>query len=300
MARLASLLLLALCCVLPWPASANNDVIPRLYTNVPVGLNFLGVSFTRSEGNVAVDPALALDVDATLDTYAVTYSRSFAAFGQSALFTAVLPYADLTLTGIVGGAQVTASGDGMPDPHLRLAMNLAGAPALAPAEMAGYRQKTIIGFSIDVTVPVGDYDDTRRVNFGSNRWTVAPEIGVGRRLGRFSVEGSLSAILFSPNHDYLVSSTLEQEPIGVARANLIYHFQRPGTWLGVSALYLKGGETSIDGVKRADLQSNSRVGIALSVPFARRHNVLLRYSNGVTTRIGADFDNYQVQYTLRF
>jgi hypothetical protein len=114
------------------------------------------------------------------------------------------------------------------------------------------------------------------------------------------VEGSLSAILFSPNHDYLVSSTLEQEPIGVARANLIYHFQRPGTWLGVSALYLKGGETSIDGVKRADLQSNSRVGIALSVPFARRHNVLLRYSNGVTTRIGADFDNYQVQYTLRF
>lgn len=281
------------------PALAN-DVLPRLFANVPVDTSYLGVSYTLSEGNVAVDPSLALDVEATMYTLMVTYSHAFAAFGQSALFTAALPAADLTLSGIVGGASVTASDRELVDPRLKFTYNLAGAPALTLQEFGSYRQKTIIGFDLEVSLPLGDYDETRRVNFGSNRWTFAPQLGFSHRFRRISVEGSLTGIFFTDNDEYLVNRSLEQAPIGMVRTNLLYHFRRPGTWLGVSALYLKGGETSVDGVKRADLQSTSRLGAALSVPFARRHNLLFKYSSGVTTRIGADFDNYQVQYTLRF
>jgi hypothetical protein len=277
-----------------------NDVLPRLFNNVPIDVNLVSFSYVRSQGNVSVDPSLALDVEATLDTFSVSYTRTFALFGQSAGFTVGVPYADLELTGIVQGEQVTARGDEFPDPKFRLAMNLAGAPALTLEEMAGYRQKTIIGFNLEVTPPLGDYDETRRVNFGSNRWTVAPELGFSHRFQRFSLEGAAAVVFFSDNTDYLVDSTLKQKPIGIVRANLIYNLRRPGTWLGLSALYLKGGETTVDGQDREDLQANSRVGLALSWPFLRSHNLLFKISSGVTTRIGADFDNYQLVYTYRF
>jgi len=277
-----------------------NDVQPRLFTNIPVGLNFISLGYTRSEGNVSVDPSLALDVEAKLDTYLVSYSRSFGLFGQSALFTAALPYADLTLTGVVQGERVTASGNERPDPSFILAVNLRGAPALSLQEFAGYRQKTIVGFNIAVTPPWGDYDETRRINFGSNRWTVSPELGFSRRVGRFALEGAGSLTFFSDNTEYLVDNTLKQETIAMVRANLIYYFRRPGTWIGVSGLYLNGGQTEINGGHRDDLQINSRLGGTLSVPFGRRHNVLFKYSAGVTTRIGANFNNYQMIYTYRF
>jgi len=286
--------------LLPLLAWADNDVLPRMFTNVPVNTNFLSVGYTRSRGNVSVDPSVASDVKAELDTYTLSYARSFAAFGQSALITVALPYADLKLTGIVGGAEVTRQDAAMPDPRVRLAFNLSGAPALPAAKFGGYRQHTIVGFNIEVTPPLGDYDKTRRVNFGANRWSVAPQIGFGHRFNRLTVEGALTAIFFSDNDEYLVDNTLKQDPIGVMRMNVIYDFARPGTWLGVGALYLAGGETTINGENQANLQTSSRAGVAFSWPFARRHNLLFKYSRGVTTRIGANFDNYQVQYTLRF
>jgi hypothetical protein len=290
---------LALCGLFTSAASAN-DVLPRLLTNVPVDLNWLSFGYTLSEGNVSVDPSLALDAEATLHTYLMSYSRSFAAFGQSAVFTAAVPYADLTLSGIFQGEFVTAQDDRFADPRFRLAFNLSGAPALKMEEFAGYRQKTIIGFDVEVSAPLGHYDETRRINFGANRWSVVPELGIAHRFKRFTVEAAATVAFFSDNDEYLVDQTLKQEPIAAIRGNLIYHFRRPGTWLGFSTLYLRGGKTTIDGEDRGDLQSTSRAGVSLSVPFARRHNLLLKYSRGVTTRIGADFDNYGINYTYRF
>lgn len=292
-------IVLLLCMSVHGEAHAGNDVLPRLLSNFPINQNVVSFSYTYSEGNVSVDPSLALDVEAELHTAAVTYSRSFAAFGQSATFTAVLPYSDLTLAGMVQGRMVTASDRQMPDPSFRLAMNLAGAPALALKEFAGYRQKTVVGLAFEVTPPLGHYDDSRAVNFGANRWGLLSELGVSHRLKRLTLEMAVAGVVFTDNDEYLGSQTLEQDPIGAVRANLIYHFRRPGTWIGLNTMYLRGGETSIDGEDRGDLQSNSRAGVSLAVPFGRRHNLLFKFSSGVTTRIGADFDNYQLIYSVR-
>ena len=300
MRRIHGLLLTLILVSLPPDGMASNDGLPRLLTNVPVNVNYLSLSYTRSEGNVSVDPSLALDVEAQLDSYVMSYTRSFAAFGQSATFTALLPFSDLSLTGVVHGEAASASDAQVPDPGFRLAVNLSGAPALKLNEIAGYRQKTIIGFNLKVTAPLGHYDESRRINFGANRWSVSPELGIARRFKRITLEGAMAAVFFSDNDEYLGNQTLKQEPIGMVRANLLYHFRRPGTWVGISSLYLRGGETTIAGDQREDLQSNSRIGVALSMPFAGRHNLLFKYSRGVTTRIGADFDNYNISYTLMF
>jgi hypothetical protein len=278
-----------------------NDIQPRLFTNAPVGTNFASLAYTRSEGNVAVDANVATDVEATLDTFVASYSHAFGLFGKSATFTAAVPYVDATVSGFVGGVATTVSDRNVGDPRFRLAVNLAGAPALTPAEFASYRQRAIVGFNLEITPPLGDYDETRAVNFGSNRWTITPELGVSRRFERFTLEGALSASLFSTNDEFLVDRTLKQDPILYARSNLLYHFARwPGAWIGVGGLYLWGGETSLDGTHRDDLQKRSRIGGAVHVPVGLRHGLQFAYSTGVTTRIGADFDNYKVAYSYRF
>ena len=45
------------------------------------------------------------------------------------------------------------------------------------AEMRQWRQKTLLGVSLKVVPPTGQYDPTKLVNLGSNRWTFKPELG---------------------------------------------------------------------------------------------------------------------------
>jgi hypothetical protein len=45
-----------------------------------------------------------------------------------------------------------------------------GAPALTLKEFAGYTQDLIVGASLQVSVPLGQYDESRVVNIGTNRW----------------------------------------------------------------------------------------------------------------------------------
>ena len=291
----ASLLLIALA-----GSAAANDVQPRLFTNIPVGMNFVSVSYTRSEGNVSVNPNLAVDVQAQLDTLAVGYAHSFGIYGKSALFTAILPAADLGLTGLVLGERASFNGSGMTDPIVNLAINLYGAPALERSAFGEYRQRTIVGFNLEVSPPWGAYNEDKLINFGANRWTITPELGLSHRIGRFSLEGAGAFSWFSDNEKYFGGRLLEQDLVLIVRGNVLYHFDRPGTWIGVGGLYVGGGETRVDGVKEGDVQKPTWLGAAISLPFGRRHNLLFKYSAGVTTRIGADFDNYNVVYTYQF
>ena len=70
--------------------------------------------------------------------------------------------------------------------------------------------------------------------------------------------------------------------------------------MALNATYYEGGRTTVDGVPSPNRQSNSRVGLTLSMPLGRRQSVRFNWSEGVTTRIGSDFTNYGLawQYTL--
>ena len=51
----------ALLAAWPFGGALAQDLEPRLYTNVPVGMNFLGAGYGYSEGNVLFDPAVAFE-----------------------------------------------------------------------------------------------------------------------------------------------------------------------------------------------------------------------------------------------
>ena len=76
------------------------------------------------------------------------------------------------------GEPVSREVTGAADPLLRMSVILHGAPAMTPAEFRDYRPGLVIGASVQVSAPLGQYDETRLLNIGTNRWSVKPGIAV--------------------------------------------------------------------------------------------------------------------------
>ena len=65
------------------------------------------------------------------------------------------------------GQQIYRSG--MADSIFRLSVNLFGGPAMRPKDFVKWKQKNILGASVEVVVPTGQYYSSHLINPGSNR-----------------------------------------------------------------------------------------------------------------------------------
>ena len=184
---------------------------------------------------------------------------------------------------------------GLADPRLRFAMNLYGAPAMTPKEFASYQQQTIVGVSLTVAPPLGQYDPAKLINLGTNRWSFKPEIGFSRHYGKWVIEAMAGVWLFTDNTDFVGGRTREQDPIVATQFHVTYRFTR-SMWLAADANYFTGGRTTIGGKQSLDLQRNSRVGATFSRAFNRGQAIRMSVSRGAYTTIGADFTSIAVGY----
>ena len=117
----------------------------------------------------------------------------------------------------------------MGDIKVRLTYNLLGAPSLSFKEFASYQQDTIIGMSIQASIPTGQYDASRLVNIGTNRWSLKPAIGISKRISDYTFEFAADAELYTPNNDFYGDISRKQEPIYSAQVHALYTFRR-GMW----------------------------------------------------------------------
>ena len=276
-----------------------QDLEPRAFSPVPVSVNFAGVGYGYSYGNVLLDPSIPLE-DGTGKVHSLlgAYVRTFSFFGMSAKADAVVPFAFGDWEGRLAGQDTTRSATGFGDPAVRLSVNFIGAPALEIPRFMTYRQGTIVGASLRVIAPLGQYDNARLINLGTNRWTFVPRFGASRRLGRWFVEGIVSAWLFTDNNDFL-GGTLEQDPLWSIQGNVSYVFDG-GAWASVNGGWGSGGRANVNGVESATRQENARFGVTLAYPLARRASLKLAYIGGASTRIGADFDSFVLVYQYRW
>ncbi len=291
------LLVGALAALAPAISAGAQDLEPRAYRSLPTGLNFLVVSLGRSEGNVIFDPSLPIkDLEAEIDTAIAAYFRSLSLWGRSASVTAIVPFVNVRATGLLEGELVGGRRSGTGDLRLRLAVNLLGGPALSPEEFRDYRQRRNVGVSLAISAPTGQYDSSRLINFGSNRWGFKPEIGYSSIRGRWILEAAAGVWLYTTNDDF-VGVSREQDPIGSFQTHISYSF-KPGLWLALGGTYFTGGLTRVDGIERSDLQKNARIGLTLSIPVGQRQSVKVATHTGAFTRVGADFDVATLSYQL--
>jgi hypothetical protein len=277
-----------------------QDAEPRSYTNTPVGLNFLIAGYAYSEGKIAFNPTSSItDAQFHTNTEALVYVRSLDVWGKSAKFDVILPYSSFSGHGLLDGQPRTREMSGFGDPRFRFSINLFGAPALSVKEFANYKQDLIIGASLQVSAPLGQYDDSKLLNLGNNRWSFRPELGISKAWGPWTVEIAPGVAFFTDNTDFFNGNTFAQAPIYTVRGDIIYNFES-GAWVSLDGIYFTGGRTALNGMRDNNEQTNTRAGLTLALPVDRHSSIKFNASTGITTRTGSEFSVFGVAWQYRW
>jgi hypothetical protein len=275
---------------------------PRSYSPSPVGLNFAGVIYGYSSGDVLFDPSLPItDVNAHISGIAVAYGRTFNLFGRQALGTLVLPFAFGDMEGKVFEQARRITRTGQADMRARFSVNLYGNPAQTPREFAQTpHDSVLVGLSLTMGVPTGQYFGDKLINLGTNRWAFKPEIGVAVPLSKFSVEAYAGVIFFTDNPDFYPGGQIRtQDPLETVQLHGSYTF-RPGLWVAIDGTWYGGGSASVNGGPKSERLSNSRVGATLAVPLSRAQSLKLAFSRGAIVRAGENFTTVAVAWQIRW
>ena len=295
-----SVILLAISLAVMAPGAATQELEPRTYSNVPVGLNFLIAGYAYVTGGVLGDASIPLESSSVESHVAVlAYARALNVWGKSGKFDVILPHAWASGSAEFQGQPRERDVSGFGDPRLRFAVNFFGAPALSLEEFAEYEQDLIVGASLQVTVPVGQYDADKLLNTGTNRWSIKPELGISKALGPLTLELAAGATFYTDNDDFLGGQTRSQDPLYSVQGHAIYNF-RSGIWIAVDGTYYTGGRSTIGGVENDDFQSNTRVGLTVAFPVDRNNSVKVYASSGVSARTGSDFDSAGLAWQYRW
>lgn len=281
------------------PAFAT-DIEPRAYSNIPVGVNFLLAGYGYTKGNVTFAPSVPIENGKMeIHNTVLAYVRSLDFWGRSGKVDIILPQAWLSGQAEVLGQQRDRDISGFADPIFRLYVNLFGAPALSMKEFAGYRQDIIVGASLAVSPPGGQYDPSKLVNIGTNRWTIKPEIGLSKAWGPLIAEFAAGVFVFTDNDQPFLAKTQEQSQLYNFQGHLIYSFGN-GIWGAVDANYYTGGRVTRDGEIGDNLQQNWRVGGTLSFPVNRQNSIKISGNTVVHSRTGSFFDTIGITWQYRW
>lgn len=296
---LFSLLLILLFCCLPASLFAQ-DLEPRTYTNLPVGQNFLGVGYAYSDGEIDPSPSVPVrGIEITMKSTLAAYVRSLDLWGKAGKFDAAWARLCMEGSGYINDQAVAGDRCGTADPTFRLSYLFYGAPAMDMKEFRSNPTGRVIGVSLRVDMPLGDYNHENLINSGSNRWTFKPEIGISNDWGRFSLESALAARIFTDNDNFYGDVTLEQNPLYQLQTHLNYALDK-GRWVSLNGNYFWGGRTTKDGFKGDDVQKNSRIGVTFGLPLNTQHTLKFFASRGVINNIGNDSDTFGVLWQYRW
>lgn len=294
--RVSTALCLSAC---PFAARAQ-DIEPRSYSNAPVGVNFLIAGYAYTRGGLSFDSDLPItNVHLQTSSVVTAYARALDLWGRSAKFDMIVPYTWLSGSADYVGQPLQRDVSGLTDSRMRLSVNFHGAPALGPREFRSYQQDLIVGASLQVSIPWGQYDASRLVNLGNHRWSFKPELGVSKALGPWTLEVAMGATLYTDNRDFYGGHVRAQAPLYSLQGHAIYGFAS-GAWTSLDATYFAGGRTTVDGTLDNNLQGNWRVGATVALPVDPRNSVKLYASSGVAARTGNNYDLIGLAWQYRW
>lgn len=277
-----------------------QDLEPRSYTNIPIGMHFMALGYLHSEGALSPSPSVPLkDAHLKLDAAVIGYASSFAIAGSSSKIDMSASRICMKGSAIYQGDFVEADRCGYGDPKVRLTWNFYGAPAVERKDFAQYNEGLVMGTSLQVSIPVGSYDEEKLINAGANQWVFRPGIGMSYKVGDWYYSAMGSIRIYSDNDDFYNDVSLTKDPQYTFQGHIIYSIAR-GQWLSLSGNYFIGGETDKNGINANDAQDNSRFGLTYSLAFNQQHSMKVYASTGVITRIGNDFDTFGLVWQYAF
>ena len=277
-----------------------QDLSPRAYLITPIHSNAINLTYSFFDGGLNFNGTIP--ITGATGTYSVpifSLYHTLNFFGRSANLTAGLPYAVGNFSGQVLDTQGSIYRSGLLDTTIRFSVNLKGGPALTAQQFAKWRQKTLLGVSLKVIAPTGQYSPTKLINWGINRWAFKPEFGYSQRWGHWVLDGYAGVWFYTENPAFFnrpVPVPQTEAPIGSFEGHLSYTFKQR-TWLSLDGNFWTGGVTSLNGIRNlASKQTGSRIGCTASFPFSKHQSVKISYSDGTYVRFGGNYQNLSVGY----
>jgi hypothetical protein len=296
--KLALAMVLAAC---PLRAMRAQDLAPRAYFITPVHANAITITWSFYDGGVNFNGTIPV-TNAT-GTYYVsifTYYHSLNFFGRSANITGSLPYAVGNFQGNVAGQSRSVYRSGLADSGFRFSVNLMGGRAMQPKEMAKWKQKRLLGVSLRVVAPTGQYSSAKLINWGGNRWAFKPELGYSERHGNWFLDGYAGGWFYTTNQAFfsggVVTKPQNESPILSLEGHLSYDV-KPRLWLSLDGNFWFGGITSLSGIQNlATKQTGSRLGGTVSLPIGKHQSIKASYSNGTFISFGGNYQSVSVAW----
>src|SRR5271170_102844 len=236
-----------------------QDLAPRAYLITPNHSNAVTLTYSFYDGGVDFNGTIP--VTGATGKYSVpvfTYYHAFNFFGRSANFNVSLPYAVGNFSGMLLGQNKSLYRSGLLDMSARLSVNLKGGPAMNAKEFSKWKQKMLLGASLRMIAPTGQYDPTKLINWGINRWAFKPELGYSQRFGNWVVDGYGGVWFYTTNSDYYsppAPKPQTEEPIGSFEGHLSYDLSRVARkktlypWVSLDGNFWIGGVTSLNGIR---------------------------------------------------
>ena len=277
-----------------------QDLSPRAYVITPEHTNVIILTWSFFDGGINLNGSVP--ITGATGTYSVpsfSYYHSLNFFGRSANATVSLPYGVGTFQGEVNEQQKSVYRSGLVDLVTRFSINLLGGPAMPAREFAKWKQKTILGASLKVLAPTGQYSPERVVNWGINRWGFKPELGYSERWGNWLLDVYGGAWFYTTNGAYFAvphPKPQTEEPIGSFEGHISRNFGL-GTWVSLDGNFWWGGITSFSGIQNlATKQTSSRLGGTAAWRFARHQSLKVSYSDGTYVQFGGNYHSVQVAW----
>lgn len=282
--------------VLSFPVS-GQDLDPRAYIRVPIKMTTLIGGMVYSYGGVVSDPTLPItNIKADVYSGSLGVAHTFSLFGLTAQGLVALPYSHANVSGEVGNQQQSISRTGFADMRMRLSVLFLGAPAVTlPQLMKDRTRKTILGASINMVAPTGQFFPDKLINLGTNRWAFRPELALSQPIGKRCMFDLYTGVwLFTDNATFYPGTVLrKQDPMGAFQGHFSYNINAT-TWVAVNATFYTGGASTLEGVAKDDRQSNTRIGITAVVPTGKLSSLKFAASTGAIVRIGQDFTTFSL------
>jgi hypothetical protein len=180
----------------------------------------------------------------------------------------------------------------------RFSVNLMGGQAMQPREFAKWKQKVLLGTSLRVIAPTGQYDPTKVVNWGINRWAFKPEFGYSERWGNWVLDAYAGVWFYTTNEAFgPVDKPQNESPIGSFEGHFSHDFKRPGTWVSLDGNFWWGGLTSLSGIRNLRTeQVGSRIGGTAAWRFTKHQSLKGSYSAGSYSRFGGNYQNVSIAW----
>ncbi len=278
----------------PLQMLSAQDLAPRAYVITPLHSNAVTLTYSFYDGGLNFSGTIP--ITGATGTYSVpvlSYYHSFGLFGRSANITASLPYAVGTFTGKALGNERSIYRSGLLDFSARISVNLIGGKAMPPQEFAKWKQKRLLGVSLKILAPTGQYDPTKLINWGTNRWAFKPELGYSSRKGRWIVDAYGGVWFYTTNSAFFdkpVPRPQTESPVVSFEGHFSYDFPKERMWASLDGNFWFGGITALNGIRNlATRQTSSRIGGTFSVPVTKHQSPKFSYSDGTYIRFGGNY-----------